>query len=634
MAEAEELEKPKKPQKLPEKEHKEESVPGAPDQSDEATDKAVDDIVRTEGDDELKTQDEAAATAVVMNLSLWERFKNFQTNWWHNPRKKWGTIVAIVLIVAGLFAVPFTRYNIVGLFVHEEVTIEAVDSKTGKPVSGAEIEMGGVKAETDGEGVAVLYIHAGSKQLQASKSYYSGSSQTVLVTLSASSNVFKAKLVALGRLVSVKVVNTVTNNPLENAEIVAGNTTAKTNNRGLADIVLPSSAAAQAANVSLSGYNTTKVTITAGAALDKNTFTVTPSGKLYFLSNLSGTIDVVKTNLDGTDRQTVLAGTGDEDPNDTSLLASRDWKYLALLSRRSGTNASLYLIDTTNNDKLTTIDEGNATFQPVGWSGDRFIYEVNRSATVSDWQQYQEALKSFDPATSQTTLLDQTKGNGTNENNYAKQSFGSEYLMGGQVVYVKNWQGYSPGGTNVLNGDEAELDAINADGSNYHTLKSFPQGSSSGYFFGYESINVSSVLYEPNELYIDVNGSYGASDTFYEYNGSNVSPTTDITSNTFYGQGYPTYLLSPSGNNTFWAEPRDGQNTLFTGDQNGDNQKQIASLSAYSPYGWYTDNYLLVSRNSSELYIMPATGGTPLKITDYYKPPINYNGYGGGYGGL
>ena len=52
--------------------------------------------------------------------------------------------------------------------------------------------------------------------------------------------------------------------------------------------------------------------------------------------------------------------------------------------------------------------------------------------------------------------------------------------------------------------------------------------------------------------------------------------------------------------------------------------------------GWYTDNYLLVSKGGSELYI--AAAGNPdfskaLKVTDYHKPNIVYRGYGGGYGG-
>jgi Tol biopolymer transport system component len=93
-------------------------------------------------------------------------------------------------------------------------------------------------------------------------------------------------------------------------------------------------------------------------------------------------------------------------------------------------------------------------------------------------------------------------------------------------------------------------------------------------------------------------------------------------------------LLSPSGSNSFWAEARDGKSALFVGDQDGKNPKQVASLSEYTSYGWFTDDYLLVSKGSSELYIMSKAGGKPQKITDYYKPSVNYQGYGGGYGGL
>jgi hypothetical protein len=61
-------------------------------------------------------------------------------------------------------------------------------------------------------------------------------------------------------------------------------------------------------------------------------------------------------------------------------------------------------------------------------------------------------------------------------------------------------------------------------------------------------------------------------------------------------------------------------------------------LSDYSPYGWFSDSYTLVSKNASELYIMPTSGPAksrqPLKITDYYKPAQTYVGYGYGYGGL
>src|SRR5262249_9184748 len=153
--------------------------------------------------------------------------------------------------------------------------------------------------------------------------------------------------------------------------------------------------ATQQATISAKGYNplSGKLLVTSQAISD-NSFAVTPAGKLYFLSNLSGKIDVVKTDLDGTNRQTVLAGTGYENQYSTVLLASRDWKYLALYVQRKATgNPEIDLIDTST-DTMSNIDEGNASFALVGWAGDRFVYRVNRYG-VPAWQSGQQALKSF-----------------------------------------------------------------------------------------------------------------------------------------------------------------------------------------------------------------------------------------------
>ncbi len=593
---------------------------------DPETDHAVDDITRKEGDDELKAQD-TAAKPVIMKQNWWERFKNFQARWWGDPRKKWGTVAGVVVVIAALFAVPITRYELVGLVVHPQVTVHVVDSRTNTPVSGAAVEVGAVRAETDGDGKAVLHPRAGSKHLSVTKKYYDDANQRVVVTLTPSKNVFTTKLTALGRQVQLKLVDKISGKPLAGATVKAGDSAAKTDKNGVATVVLPGSATMQESTVTFSGYNSTKVTIDVNAELAKNTFKITPAGKLYFLSNLSGTIDVIKTNLDGSSRQTVLAGTGKEDRASTSLLASRDWKYLALLAKRGGDNASVYLIDTTNGDQLSTVDQGNADFSLVGWSGDRFIYQVTRH-DIADWQSSQEALKSFDPTTGHTLLLDQTQASGGSATNYAKQSFATPYLIGNQVVYAKSWQGY---GNSVLSDKQSELDTIGADGSGHHILKSFaPDTPPSG--FGYSSMTVSTKPYEPSSLYVQFQS--GDQNSFYDYEDGKVTADSTMTSDTFYNTPYPTYLLSPSGSQNFWADQRDGKNLLNVGDQEGKNAKQLGTLTDYNTYGWYTDNYLLVSKNSSELYVMPAAGGTPFKITDYYKPAINYQGYGGGYGGL
>jgi len=596
-----------------------------PDEASSEEDAAVDDILKHDGDEELKKQDEKAAKAFVMKLHWWEKLKDFNSAWWGNPKKRWGTIAGLVVLLAVVFVVPVTRYNVLGLVMKAPVTVNVVDSKSNEPVTGATVELAGKKATTDGEGKATLKVNAGSKTLNVSKSYYKGTTQSELVSLSSKSNHFKASVVAQGRQVKVKVVDKISGKPVSGAEVKVGSANAKTDKNGLATIVTPSSDDQQAATVSANGYNDLSTNILASGDVTKNTFSIVPTGKLYFLSNLSGDIDVVKTNLDGSDRKIVLTGTGYEDRNTTSLLASRDWKYLVLLSKRSTGNASVYLIDTTQNDKLTTVDQGDANFSLVGWSGDRFIYQVTRNS-VQSWQSNQQALKSLDATTGQTLLLDQTQGLGTGQTDFAAQSFGAPYIIGDQVVYAKNWNGYY-GNTTNMNGKQAELDSIGADGSGHKTIKSFATDTTQNY------VNIDTRLYEPSSLYIYFQQGADGSQ-FFTYEDGKISSSADMTSDKFYNTPYPTYLLSPSGNSTFWAEQRDGKNTLFTGNSDGKGAKQVANLSPYNTYGWFTDNYLLVSKSSSELYIMPTTGGTPLKITDYYKPATNYQGYGGGYGGL
>lgn len=601
-------------------------APVSTEPDDPETDQAVDDIMRHDGDEVLEMQDDTAEKAVVMKQGKWERFKNFNAQWWGDSRKRWGSIAVIIILLLVVFGLPFTRYNLLGLVLKAPATVQVVDSKTGEPVSGATVLLAGQKVQTEADGKASLKVHAGSKTLQVSKSYYKGYTHGELVTLSGGGNHYTATLVALGRQVKVKVVNKISGKPVSGAEVTIGNASAKTNTNGLATVVTPSGADSQAATVSLNGYNAAKVTITASGNLAKNTFQVVSAGKLYFLSNLSGNLDVVKTNLDGSDRQTVLAGTGNEDRQNTSLLASRDWKYLALLSKRSGDKASVYLIDTTQNDKLTTIDQGNADFSFVGWAGDRFIYQVTRD-TVQDWQPNQQALKSLDATTGQTLLLDQTQGSGTSSNDFVKQQFGSPYIIDNQVVYAKNWNS-SYYNASALNGKQAELDAIGADGSGHKTLKTFALNTTAN---PPSYIGIDTQPYEPDGL--DIAFYDGSQYDFYEYDDGKITTAANMTQDSFFNTPYPTYLLSPSGNSTFWSEQRDGKNTLLVGDQDGKSPKQIATLSPYDTYGWFTDDYLLVSKNSSELYIMPAGGGTPQKITDYYKPAITYNGYGGGYGG-
>lgn len=586
--------------------------------NDTATNKAVDDIAANESDAVLAAEDAALKGPIKpTNESGWKaKLTRTLKNKW-----TWISLGALLII---LFALPVTRYKLLGLVVKKSITISVVDSKTATPVSNAQISLGGTKTKTDPDGTATLKASVGKKKLEITKQYYTSYSTLLFVGFK-TGRATSVHLAATGRRVPITIINTITGKPLANAEIRALNTTAKTNAQGKATIVLPAKTATDAATITLSGYNTTKTNIqVTDAVVSANTFALTPAGHLYFLSNLNGSIDVVKTNLDGSSRKTILAGTGHEDPGDTSLLASRDWRYLVLKSQRDGTRAALYLIDTSD-DKLTAFDNSNASFNIIGWYGHDFLYQL-QSNTTPQSQAGHEVIKSYDADHSQLSQLDQTQVEGS-ATSYAYQDFYNFYIVNNALVYNTQWYTYdAAGGSYDISSKSDTIRAVQPGGQNKKDYQSFPAAGLS---------YIQATLYSPQAIYYAV--ASNDKTTYYEFENQTVSSASTLSQSDF-NKTYPTYLLSPSGNQTFWTEPRDGKNTLFSGDVNAHGAKQIATLSDYAPYGWYSDNYLLVSKNSSELYVMPASGYTaqkpPLKITDYYKPPRSLTGYGYGYGGL
>ncbi len=561
--------------------------------------------------------------------------------WWRWVRthKKLTIPGIIIVVLAMLAAVPTTRYAVAGLVLKQNFTIAVVDSQTGKPVTSATIDLHGTKALTDNQGLAVMHVAVGNANLYISKQYYRSSSTKIRVPIFKQKSTHRAVLVATGRQVPVTVLNRITGKPVANAQVSAAGTEVRTDSKGEAILVLPANAATATATISANGYNalqaSVKVTVVADAA---NNFQIVPAGKVYFLSNASGKIDVVKTNLDGSGRQTVLAGTGSEDPGSTALLASRDWKYLVLYAKRTTDAAdagSLFLIDTSN-DQLTSIDSGNATFVPVGWDGDSFVYRVNRN-NYANGQPKAQALKTYDAVARKIVVLDETNAAAPGGGFYWGQSFAHTFILGDQIVYSKALFGYD--GAHMQN-VPAGFYSIKADGSGKKTIKEYVVAN--GGYFGNASVNFDAQVYDQHGFYFQAY-SYGIAsidNTIYKYDDGKL--TTAASQGSVYANqdtqnGYTTYLASPNGSQTFWSEPRDGKTSLFVGDDDAQNPRTVLSTSDYVAYGWYTDNYLLVSKNSSELYIMSAaaSGNTqPLKVTDYYRPDVRFYGYGGGYGGL
>jgi hypothetical protein len=581
----------------------------------EETDKAVDDIAASDGDTLLASEDTAAKTPTPITKA--------SAGW----RERLGSLIrdkrfwaVIVVLVIALFALPVTRYKLLGIVIKEPIAVSVIDSKTHVPVSSAQVAIGGVKAKTDANGNAKLKAPLGKHQLAVTKQYFKTYEATVSVGFKSAGKT-RVNLVATGRQVPITVFNKITGKPLAGVEIKVLDTTAKTNNKGQATIVLPATATTDAAEISRTGYNTAKVQIQVTSdTVSVNTIQLVPSGHIYLLSNLNGTIDVIKTNLDGSGRKTVVEGTGKEDASSTSLLASRDWRFLVLKARRDTAKPALYLIDTSN-DKLTAFEEGNTDITPVGWYGHNFIYDVVHDS-LSYWQSGRETIKSYDADRGQPNQIDQNQAQG-DATSYAYQSFYNFYIVDNAVAYNTQWYAYAGAD---LAGKNATIRVAQPAGQSKKDYQSFPAAD-----IGY----IQTALYQPAAINYEIYNSTDNKLSYYKYQNQAVATTTGLDQSDFE-KTYPTFLLSPSGKQTFWTELRDGKNSLFLGNEDAGGKQQIASLSDYAPYGWFSDSYVLVSKDNSQLYIMAAgeLKTPPLKVTDYYKPTQNFTGYGYGYGGL
>lgn len=540
---------------------------------------------------------------------------------WLRHHKKLSIPAAVVLVLAVVAAIPFTRYAAAGIFVQQTYTVRVVDADSNKAVSSATVRLGGKQVTTDSKGQASIRTNVGEAKLEISKKYYKTASQEVLISFK-KPQALEIKLKATGRTVPITVLNKISKQAVENVTVKAGGVEAKTNKKGEAIIVVPADKKELKATISKDGFNASDVTLQVTAdVVPGNTFQITPGGKIYFLSNQSGKIDMVKSDLDGGNRQTVLPGTGKEDKLNTVLFASRDWKYIALLSKRDGGQyAKLFLIEA-GSDKLSVVDEGDASFNLYGWSGDRLIYSVYREKLAGDWEPKRQALKSYSASAKKITTIDETAAEGP-QGAYVAEQFGAVYVLDQEVAYVKNW---TWGGTSyaLYQTKQATLYSVKADGSQKKSVKSYPQ------------TFIDTKPAEFGEIYIQYADSNKSK--FEEYKGGKVE-AINITDSEFYNESYPVYAISPSGKRTLWSDFRDGKNVFFVGDSAGENGKQIGQSEDFSVYGWFTDDYILLTKKGSELRIMPADGlkdgaEASTKVSDYYKPNYVNRGFGYGYGG-
>ena len=536
----------------------------------------------------------------------------------HSRKRKLIVALIIVALLVGTFmAVPFLRYGFAGLFVSKQVVLTVVDSANQKPVSDAKVSLGRYDGVTDAKGRAVINgVPVGEYTLEVTKKNYKLLTGTHTVPILMPAKDTTRKVQATGRTVTATFTNGISGQPIAGVAVDVEGSTAVSDDKGVANIVVPIKQTEQVGTAKAEGYNTAEVKVQMKTNDDqKISVKLTPTGKLYFLSKRTGTINVMSADLDGANQAVVLQGTGKELDGETSLLPNPNWTSLMLVARRDADRAKLYSL--TTNDQLKLVDDIDASYQPVGWVAGRFYYKTI-SNSLAGWQNKVETIVSYNPETGQRQEVDSTLGSGTNYYDMVAQHMTMPAIVDGKVVYAKYW---NYGGYVMEKSRSTSIVAVTVEGNIKTVLKEVPATT---------DIYGDAGLTKPG-VYVVRLGRPDNGKEFYQYSAGKVAAAA-IDDTAFYNNRV-SYQMSPDGSKAFWAEVRDGKTIAFEASKDLTGGTQV-SATDYAPYGWYTDSYVLYSKNMSELYIAPA--GTPLdgahKISDYHKA-AGYQGYGWGAGG-
>lgn len=548
---------------------------------DTETDEAVDDIVKEEADELLATQDNSVQETPPQKRGFWGSIGHFFAAWWRNKWARWITILLIVGAITAVAATPSLRYaalNKAGVRASTSVTV--YDNGTRLPLKNVTVAIGGKKATTNSKGVAkVSGLKLGPQQLIIQRVAFATIKQNV--TLGWGSNPLGDFILdSTGVRYSVNVTDFITGKPIPGAEVSFADTGANAvaDKQGKATITLDSASEASTAQLSASaaGYHATPVALPA-TPTNPVTVALPPSTKTVFVAKQNGRYDLVSMYLDGSERSTLLAGTGAESSN-LSLLADPAGKKVAYVSTRDGlTDAGGYHLSGLT---LVNIADGdNATIshadhiQLVDWIGTTIIFqESSENTAATDSSRYK--LVAYDYASSKRYELA-----------HANQ-FNSVQVVQGKVYYAVS---------STDPAAQAYYYQINADGTNRTTI--LEKEVWSAFRVAYEKI----LLQTPDGWF-----AYSVGTTPVE---SAASPDAQ---NRTYAEG--------PDNQSAWIN-QSGANTMLTLHSNArgtDTVLATRSGIAY-PVRWLTNNvlvYRVVSSGEVADYAITTAGGEAKKITD------------------
>jgi hypothetical protein len=513
--------------------------------------------------------------------------------------------VLLIIIVPILFAMIVYRYDIYGLLKQQNYTAEIVDSHTGQPLIGAEVTLKGHTVKTNDFGEATFgHVKVGKTPIAISQLNYSSYQVITLVTFTDHrAHVFGLK--NIGTEVQLSVDNKITQAPIQGAIVSADNVAVVTNAKGLATMNLPASQTTLNATISADNYNLDTVLMNAQT---KNPYSIIPTGKVYYISNSLpdslGTWSLIKSNIDGSSQQVILGGGKAAALTNSQILDSSDSKYVAVSIPDSQNVQTLYVYNTQNGN-LVTIDQSSASDFINGWTPDDIlIYTATAKVGSNGYSQASiMGYKATSPKAPPYTL-DQARSNGDDGNSASQETYSSVNVLGDDYIELSKY--YLGSGNDTTAGS---IDTALATDNNYGGTNSLqPLNYSSNY------TQAPKVVYtSPTSLVLAFTNSTTKKVSYYTYAEGKASAVSgsSVADALNYPPASSPYYLSPSGAAQMWSRVNGNSTTIYVGNKKGLDGVAVANLgNSYTPYGWWSDNYILLDKSGSGLYIMPASGSS------------------------
>jgi hypothetical protein len=558
-----------------------------PEIEDPETDKVVEAILKEEGDNVLDAEDgkikapampkTTTSAPVKHNPSL----KSFLIMWWRNKWARYIAVAIVALLTAVAAILPSTRYaalNLVG--VKATVSLSVLDSATKLPLKNVEVTLNGSQVLTDKKGIAEIQkVSLGKQELTIHKVAFGTAHQTVIIGVG--NNTLQAtNLTAVGNRYHFVITDYVTGKPIAVSEASSGQASAVSDNAG--QIILTLVPTADSINVTLNapGYRAETVSIAAGS--DVTTLVQLVSSRPdVFVSKASGNYDVYKADIDGKNRQVILAASGLETTNMSVIVHATDQVAAVVSTRDNLRNADGYLLDALNivnmsTSKTLTLDHAER-IQLVDWLGDNIVYvRIKAGTSAGSPDRYQ--LESYNYKNSKHYEL-------AHANNF------NDVISAQGSVYYAASNNYDGGGS--------YLGKIDADATN-------------------KQIVLNADIY--NIFWPDYNNfNLSVGQDWYSYHIGSVQATKLSTVPPGVNAS-KVYIDSPNHHQSAWVDVRDGQGVLSIHDTTINKDTVIAQAVGLGyPVRWL-DNTTLIYRVASPKetadYSVSANGGTPKKITD------------------